>query len=45
MPETYVIDGEGRVVLRFAGPVTSRALEERIRPALEAAAAVETAGR
>jgi len=45
VPETYVIDGEGRVVLRFAGPVTSRALEERIRPALEAAAAVETAGR
>src|SRR6056297_4022050 len=45
VPETYVIDGEGRVVLRFAGPITARALEERIRPALEAAAAVETARR
>jgi cytochrome c biogenesis protein CcmG/thiol:disulfide interchange protein DsbE len=39
VPETYVIDGEGRVVLRFAGPVTQRALETRIRPAIEAAQA------
>lgn len=37
VPETYVIDGKGNVVLRFAGPVTRRALQERIRPALEAA--------
>lgn len=45
VPETYVVDGEGRVVLRFAGPITQRALEERIRPAIEAAQAVETARR
>jgi len=38
VPETYVIDGEGRIVLRFAGPVTQRELEQRIRPALEEAA-------
>ena len=38
VPETYVIDGNGTVVLRFAGPVTQRALAERIRPAIEAAA-------
>ncbi len=37
VPETYVIDGEGRVVLRFAGPVTERSLESQIRPAIEAA--------
>lgn len=43
VPETYVIDADGRVVLRFAGPITQRALEERIRPAIEAAEAVETA--
>ncbi|MDJ1009511.1 MAG: DsbE family thiol:disulfide interchange protein [Paracoccaceae bacterium] len=43
VPETYVIDGEGRVVLRFAGPVTRRALEDRIRPAIEAAATEATA--
>jgi len=45
VPETYVIDGEGRVVLRFAGPITRRALEERVRPAIEAAGGVETAQR
>lgn len=38
VPETYVIDGDGKIVLRFAGPVTQRALAERIRPAMRAAA-------
>ena len=37
VPETYVIDGEGRVVLRFAGPITQRSLESQIRPAIEEA--------
>ena len=39
MPETFVLAGDGTVVLRFAGPVTSRVLEETIRPALAEAAA------
>lgn len=39
VPETFVIDGEGRIVLRFAGPVTDTILENRIRPALASAAA------
>jgi cytochrome c biogenesis protein CcmG/thiol:disulfide interchange protein DsbE len=39
VPETYVIDGEGRIVHRFAGPVTQRALAETLRPAMEKAAA------
>jgi len=34
VPETYVIDGDGRVVLRFAGPITEAVLDNRIRPAL-----------
>ena len=34
VPETFVIDGQGKVVMRFAGPVTERALENDIRPAL-----------
>jgi|SRR6056297_2094259 len=38
VPETYVIDGEGTVVLRFAGPITPEVLERRIRPALQEAA-------
>jgi cytochrome c biogenesis protein CcmG/thiol:disulfide interchange protein DsbE len=38
VPETYVIDGEGRIVLRFAGPITERSLNDTIRPALAEAA-------
>lgn len=39
VPETFVVDGEGRIILRFAGPVTERVLEETIRPALAEAGA------
>ncbi len=38
VPETYVIDGDGVIRLRFAGPVTREIFEARIRPAIEAAA-------
>ena len=34
VPETYVIDGNGIVVLRWAGPITADVLERVIRPAL-----------
>ena len=37
VPETFVIDGSGNVVLRFAGPITERILETQIRPAIEGA--------
>ena len=37
VPETFVIDGDGKVVLRFAGPVTRPVFENRIRPALDSA--------
>ena len=37
VPETFVIDSGGRVVLRFAGPVTRDILDKRIRPALAGA--------
>ncbi|QFT93541.1 Thiol:disulfide interchange protein CycY precursor [Roseovarius sp. THAF9] len=37
VPETYVIDGDGRVVLRFPGPITERVMEGQIRPAIEKA--------
>ena len=43
VPETYVIDGDGRVVLRFAGPITPEVLERRIRPAISEAMAEEPA--
>ncbi|RVV98640.1 DsbE family thiol:disulfide interchange protein [Mesobaculum littorinae] len=34
VPETYVLDGEGRIVLRFAGPITERVIDSQIRPAI-----------
>ena len=36
IPETFVVDGDGKVALRFAGPVTSRIMRQKILPALEA---------
>jgi cytochrome c biogenesis protein CcmG/thiol:disulfide interchange protein DsbE len=39
VPETYVIAGDGTVVLRFAGPITREVIANRIRPAMERAAA------
>ncbi|WP_407496575.1 DsbE family thiol:disulfide interchange protein [Pseudooceanicola sp. MF1-13] len=39
VPETYVIDGDGTIILRFAGPITQRVIESDIRPALAKAAA------
>lgn len=37
VPETFVIDGEGKVVIRFAGPITEQELARVIRPAIETA--------
>ena len=39
VPETYVIAGDGTVILRFAGPITESILESTIRPAMAEAAA------
>ncbi|NIZ13899.1 DsbE family thiol:disulfide interchange protein [Phaeobacter sp. HF9A] len=38
VPETYVIDGDGTVILRFPGPITQRVMKETILPALKKAA-------
>ena len=38
VPETYVIDGSGTVVLRWAGPITEDVLEKTLRPAIAQAA-------
>lgn len=37
VPETYVIDANGTIVLRFAGPITKRAIETTILPAIQKA--------
>ena len=39
VPETFVIDGNGVVHFRFAGPITSTVIENQIMPAIEAARA------
>lgn len=39
VPETYVLAGDGTVILRFAGPITRETVANRIRPAMERAAA------
>lgn len=41
VPETYVLDAQGRVLVRIAGPVTQRVIAERIRPALDQAASAD----
>lgn len=38
VPETYVIDGEGKILLRFAGPINEASLRDKIRPVMEQAA-------
>ena len=37
MPESYLIDSNGVIVLHFRGPITQRVLESTIYPAIEAA--------
>jgi len=39
IPESYVIDGSGKIILRFAGPVTQRVLDDSFRAAIEKAKA------
>ena len=37
VPETFVIDGNGKVLYRHPGPLTQRIMDERILPAIAAA--------
>lgn len=37
VPETYVIDGEGRIVMRHAGPITQRVIEGALGDAIRQA--------
>lgn len=39
LPETFVVDGDGVVVLHTRGPINAPILENRIRPAIAAASA------
>ncbi len=37
VPETFIIDGNGKIVLRFPGPITKHVLEKTILPAIQKA--------
>jgi cytochrome c biogenesis protein CcmG, thiol:disulfide interchange protein DsbE len=38
MPETFVVDGKGRIVYKHIGPITAEGLAAKVLPAIEAAA-------
>ncbi|MCB1405085.1 MAG: DsbE family thiol:disulfide interchange protein [Rhodobacteraceae bacterium] len=40
LPETFVVDGAGNVVMRHAGPLTDEVIETRLRPAMQRAAGI-----
>jgi cytochrome c biogenesis protein CcmG/thiol:disulfide interchange protein DsbE len=39
MPETFIVDGRGRIAYKHVGPITAETLETRILPAIQAARA------
>ncbi|MGR3570369.1 DsbE family thiol:disulfide interchange protein [Brevirhabdus sp.] len=41
LPETFVLDGQGRIVARIVGALTERVIARSLRPALEAAKAAD----
>lgn len=41
VPETFLLDGDGTILMRMAGPVTQRSMTNRLRPALDAALAAQ----
>ncbi len=37
MPETFVVDGQGRIAYKHVGPISVEAMEAKVMPAIEAA--------
>ncbi len=37
VPETYVVDGAGKIAYKYIGPLTAEAIETELRPAVERA--------
>jgi len=37
VPETYVVDGNGNIIMRHAGPITQRTISETMLPAIQEA--------
>jgi cytochrome c biogenesis protein CcmG/thiol:disulfide interchange protein DsbE len=42
MPETFVVDGQGRIAYKHVGPLSARSIVEKILPAVRAAATATT---
>ncbi len=42
MPETFVVDGRGRIAYKHVGPLTAQSIVEKILPAVRAAATAAT---
>lgn len=40
LPETFVVDGAGNIVMRHAGPLTEEIIATRIRPAMDRAGGI-----
>ena len=45
MPETFVVDGQGRIVYKHVGPISERDLDAKLIPAIEAARSAASAAR
>jgi cytochrome c biogenesis protein CcmG/thiol:disulfide interchange protein DsbE len=43
MPETFVVNGEGKIAYKHVGPISKESLERKLIPAIEAAKAASTA--
>jgi len=43
IPETFIVDGDGTILLRYAGPMTKRVMESKIMPVLNEALAINPA--
>jgi cytochrome c biogenesis protein CcmG, thiol:disulfide interchange protein DsbE len=37
MPETFIVNGKGQIVYKHVGPISAKALEDKIIPAIQAA--------
>lgn len=44
MPETFVVDGNGRITYKHVGPLSPRSIEEKLLPAIRAATAGSAPG-
>jgi cytochrome c biogenesis protein CcmG/thiol:disulfide interchange protein DsbE len=42
MPETFVVDGQGRIAYKHVGPLTPQSIAQKVLPAVRAAQGAAT---